>query len=236
MKHYLSFGGGVNSVALYLLMRDMGVDFEAAFVDHGGDWPETYEYVKMFADKYPLTILRPDVEGVDSLYDYCIIKGMMPSRIKRWCTDKFKVRVMIEYYHRPCFVHLGIDAGEPHRARMSGVAGQENRYILIEEGINRDGCEQIIKDHGLPVPKKSGCWFCPFQRVGQWRKMRKEHPELWCKALGIERTVNEGRARRGKAPIYLYGKDKPLTVLINDKQAALPGMESMEYPPCQCGL
>lgn len=35
MKNYLSFGGGVNSVALYLLMEDMGIEFEAVFVNHG---------------------------------------------------------------------------------------------------------------------------------------------------------------------------------------------------------
>ena len=31
MKHYLSFGGGVNSVALYLLMKKLNMDFEAVF-------------------------------------------------------------------------------------------------------------------------------------------------------------------------------------------------------------
>jgi 3'-phosphoadenosine 5'-phosphosulfate sulfotransferase (PAPS reductase)/FAD synthetase len=35
---------------------DEGIDFEAVFVDHGGDWPETYEYVEMFSKKYPLTL------------------------------------------------------------------------------------------------------------------------------------------------------------------------------------
>lgn len=52
MKNYLSFGGGVNSVAMYLIMLDDGMipgdstnGFEAVYVDHGGDWPETLEYV-----------------------------------------------------------------------------------------------------------------------------------------------------------------------------------------------
>jgi len=54
MKNYLSFGGGVNSVALYLYLLDQKVEFEAVFVDHGTDWPETYDYVEMFKKKYPL--------------------------------------------------------------------------------------------------------------------------------------------------------------------------------------
>ena len=77
MKNYLSFGGGVNSVALYLHMLASGVKFEAIFVDHGADWPETYAYVNNFSEKYPLTILKASLtrkksgETFTSLIDYC---------------------------------------------------------------------------------------------------------------------------------------------------------------------
>ncbi len=224
----------MNSVALYLLMLDRGIDFEAVYVDHGADWPETLEYVAMFADRYPLTILKPNVQGSSSLLDHCRKTSMIPSRMKRWCTDKFKIRVMAAYYEKPCFVHLGIDAGEQHRARLSGVGCQENRYILVEEGIDRAGCEQIIKDHGLPVPMKSGCWFCPFQKKSEWQRLRRVHPDLFCEAQKLEEAQNNNRKARGLAPIFL--SSRPLHEHINEAQAALPGMESMEYPPCQCGL
>jgi hypothetical protein len=237
MKNYLSFGGGVNSVALYLLMQDMGMEFEAVYVDHGGDWPETLEYVAMFAKKYPLTVLKPNTHGVNSLLDYCDKYRIIPARHRRWCTEEFKVNVMFKYYERPCFVHLGIDAGEPHRARMSGEEGQENRYILIEEGIDRAGCEKIIIDHGLPVPMKSGCWFCPFQRIGQWRLLRHRHPCLFAKAVDMEEKQNQVRAERGKVkPFNFIDEHRPLASIINEKQTVLPGLEQMEYPPCQCGL
>ena len=232
----MSFGGGVNSVAMYLLLLEKGVEFEAVYVDHGADWPETGEYVKMFAKRFPLTILTPNVEGETTLYGYCIKRGMMPSRIKRWCTDKFKVRILMGYAKPPCFQLIGIDAGESHRAKISSVAGVENRYPLIEDGIDRAGCIDLIKRNGLPVPMKSGCYFCPYQRVSQWKKLRKEHPDLWCKAVGIEASTNRGRDERGKNHIYLYGKDKPLSAIVNEQQNILPGMEEMEYPPCQCGL
>ena len=45
MKQYLSFGGGINSTALLLLLTDRGEEFETIFVNHDGDYPETYEYV-----------------------------------------------------------------------------------------------------------------------------------------------------------------------------------------------
>ena len=50
-KNYLSFGGGVNSVALMLWLIDHGIEFEAVFSNHGGDYPETYDYLDMLLDK-----------------------------------------------------------------------------------------------------------------------------------------------------------------------------------------
>ena len=66
---YLSYGAGVVSEALRLWLLENEYDFEAVWVDHGCDWPETIE----FAYKIPnLTILKPDVEGFDNLYNYCL--------------------------------------------------------------------------------------------------------------------------------------------------------------------
>ena len=127
---------------------------------------------------------------------------------------------------------LGIDAGESHRARMSSKNGVENRYPLIEEGINRESCRQIIREHGLPDPGKSGCWFCPFQRVSQWKKLRREHPDLFCMALQLERRASSYRIERGKTPITI--SYRPLDEMINDRQLVL--FPEAEYPPCQCVL
>lgn len=236
MKNYLSFGGGVNSTAMYLLMLDQNITFEAIYVDHGADWPETREYVSEFTRHFPVTILQPNVEGYKNLYSYLKAYSMIPSRRKRWCTEKFKVRVINAYVEKPCFSLIGIDAGESNRAKISTEKGIENRYPLIEYNLDRDGCIGLIKQHGLPVPMKSGCWFCPFQRKAQWITLRKTHPELFCEAQKLEKEQGEERRKKGKGPLFLYAKDKPIGALINEKQAVFPGMETMGFPPCQCGL
>jgi len=202
MKNYLSFGGGVNSTAMYLMLLDQGYEFgkgkdiEAVYVDHGCDWPETREYVKGFAKRHELTIIKPDVEGFDNLYDYLWHYRMIPTRMLRLCTDKFKVRQIIKYVDRPCFQFIGIDAGEAHRATISSNKGIELRYPLIEENITRQGCKDIIANHGEIVPMKSGCWFCAFQRKGQWRQLRKKHPDLFCKAIQLENQCETARKER----------------------------------------
>jgi len=236
MKTYLAFGGGVNSVALYLLLLDRGVEFEAIYVDHGADWPETREYVAAFAEKYPLTILRPAVRTNDGkvfadLYEYCKYKRVLPSVRNRWCTDRFKVRVINKYIERPCWMVLGIDAGESRRARLSSENGVENRYPLIEEGIDRDGCKKIILEHGLDVPRKSGCYFCPYQSVARFRELRHRHPELICKIRELEDVVSRKLGRRYGIK---YTANLTIDAILNERQMNL--WSEFDYPPCQCGV
>lgn len=244
MRKYLLFGGGVNSVALYLHMVELGEEFEAIFVDHGGDWPETYEYVEMFREHHPITILKPQRKSTplgeddsvifSNIIDFCFARKMFPSRTQRWCTADFKVTVISKYVEKPCFNLLGIDAGEAHRAKIVSRNGEELRYPLIEAGIDRDGCKALIKKHGFPVPMKSGCYICPFQRVGQLRQLRKEHPELFCTVEKLENENNEYRASIGKEPIYSFKKPVREIAEKNINQAQL--WPEDEYPPCQCAL
>jgi hypothetical protein len=56
VKQYLSFGGGVNSTALLLLLTDQGLEFETVFVNPRGviempDLPEPQEGVDYYPDE-----------------------------------------------------------------------------------------------------------------------------------------------------------------------------------------
>lgn len=244
MRNYLSFGGGVNSVALHLLMLDKGVEFESVFVHHGTDWPETYHYLAGFQwwlksqGHRPITILRPDVntvEGVrfDNVYGYYKFKKTFPAKMTRSCTDRFKIQVIYKYCKTPCFMFIGIDNGEAHRAKISFRDGVENRYPLVEQMIDRDGCKQIISRSGLPLPTKSGCYICPFQKLSEWKRLRHEHPELFCAAEKLENQYIERRSAEGKKPMYIT-QDRPLKYAIEEHQMSM--LEEDQYPPCQCGL
>lgn len=241
MRNYLSFGAGVNSVALYLLMVEQDIEFEAVFSDTGCEWPETYHYLAMFqwwtkANGYPsIKILVPEVQGSRSLIEYCERYRMIPSFMHRWCTDKFKKRQLEKYQKPPAFIHIGFAADEAHRARLNSKKGYESRFLLIENEITRAGCVEMIKNVGLPIPRKSGCYICPFQRVGTWQEMRRYYPDLFCRASTLEKDANFYRLERGKKPLYLSQSLKaPLSEIVGERQGVL--FEADEYPPCLCGL
>ena len=232
---YLSYGGGINSTAMMILLRQQNINFEAVFVDHGGDYPETYEYVKMLQDKdYPITIIKAmdwnkRAKGL-TLTDYCAKYRIMPSRQQRWCTAEFKIIPLYNYFKRPCVVYIGFDYGEKNRAKMSYEDNIENIFPLIDAKIDREKCKEIILNQGLSLPRKSGCFYCPFQRINQFIRLRDDHPDLWCITKKIENDFLARRAEKGKSPYYLKS-DMPLDRLVREGQDDLFGWRK----PCQCG-
>lgn len=184
---YLSYGGGVNSTALLVLYENK-ID-EVVFANHGGDYPDTYDYVKYMERRgFPITVIRPDVEGFDDLYNYCFHKRLVPSRMFRWCTDKFKIKPITKYLNKPSRVFIGFCVDETKRVKSEfryrkGIVVQ---YPLIKEGITREGCVQIIKNAGLKVPRKSCCYFCPFSRRLEARELLLNYPELYRKCVELE--------------------------------------------------
>jgi len=250
VKVYLSHGGGVNSWALYLYLIEQGEvpgqDFEAVFVDHGTDWPETYEYLNIMMEKgYPVTVLKPEYGGFEILYDYCQRWSVIPSRIPgmRWCTQNFKVESLKAYYKPPCIEYIGFDVGEKNR--MTGVIGKvgvEQDFPLITAEIDRGGCEEIIRRYNLPVPPRSKCYICPFQTRTEWVELKRTHPDLFCKATKLEKLINERRSAAGKEPVYF--RDIPLETLVKPKtrreRAKVEQIQLLDadydMPPCRCGL
>ncbi len=215
MKRYLSFGGGVNSVALYILMREKGMEFEAVFADHRCDWPETYEYIDWMQENgHPVTVIPARREGL-TLYEYYWDKWMIPARTMRHCTDHFKVRPLMAFMDSPRIEYLGFDAGEAHRAARL----RENcEAPLVDWGIDRAGCLQVIKDASWPIPIKSGCFLCPFQRVGQWEALKIEHPDLYEKACALEVRCADRQRERERLPFYL-GDPYPVSIVAAGKFA-----------------
>lgn len=198
MKQILSFGAGVNTMGLLALAKLGKIHFDyVLFADTGCEWPETYNYIEEVAKPLCEDLAIPFVtvrgqEGkdkVDNLYDYAWKFKFVPLRQYRICTDKFKVKPIKKWVfsHLDDFeMNIGIDFGEKHRARNSGVDYPIN-YPLVEQTIDRKGCKTLIKEAGIPQTRKTGCYICPFQRISQWRELWDNHKELYMKAEKLEK-------------------------------------------------
>lgn len=140
----------------------------------------------------------------------------------RRCTFDFKIMV-VERWVKPqidlkagATIGLGISLDEFQRMRSSEKPWKTNDYPLIDLRLTRQDCVNIILDAGLPIPPKSSCWFCPYHSQRAWQEMRQDSPELFDKAVALEKLLNERRARLGKDPVFFHRKLKPLAMATTE--------------------
>lgn len=241
----ISFGAGVNSTAMVILLVNNGWRGPVVFADTGCEWPETYCHLRVFGEwlrERGLEIVtlgkeyRSQVPSRDerSLLEYCEGYRITPMAGSRWCTVGWKVDLIRQYAkeHDIAMQYIGIAADEWHRKR-------DLSYPLIERGITRQDCVKIIRTAGLDVPQKSGCYICPFQRTAQWRELYRRHPELYEQAANLERIST---ARRGRQTHIRPGSDYTLDELQMQIDAQGTFFDDAEwdnllaYKPCICGV
>ncbi|MGC9147606.1 MAG: hypothetical protein ACP5GL_07370 [Infirmifilum sp.] len=200
---YLSYGGGVNSTSILHLPDVMDQVDLVIFADTGAEKPETYAYIEKYVRPFLRSMGKSFVvvrgreriggREVSDIYEAFYLWRMVPSRYLRICTYRFKVKPILEYLKTSypgegIRAVMGISYEEAYRAGRSWPGDQEIYYPLIERKITRSGCERIIRDAGWPVPMKSSCFFCPFQTRREWYWLRYAHPDLWQKAIALEKN------------------------------------------------
>ena len=83
--------------------------------------------------------------------------------------------------------------GKKPLASQWSVANGVYAYPLQDWGLERGQLAAIVEAAGLPVPRKSCCYFCPASKPAEVVELRQNHPELFERAVAIE-----DRARTGK--------------------------------------
>lgn len=208
----LSYGAGVQTTAL-ILMYPKRYDY-VVFADTGDEKKETMQYLEKymipFFNKHNIKFITVKNSRWSSLYEYCINKKIIPTRDKRWCTDRFK-QVPIRKFVKSKGASknnvwrqdLGISFDEIHRMNpMYDVNFLQSDYPLCDNKITRDDCKRIILENGFPVPPKSGCFYCPFARNEEFRQLRLKEPERFEMAVTLEKN--------GKRYPELTLRSKPL--------------------------
>jgi hypothetical protein len=169
-----------------------------------------------------------DYDG-DKLREPIPVRGVNGAPMSRACTADHKIKVVGRWLKDrgatkddPAVVAIGISTDEWHRSNNKKAEAYEHPvYPLLDLGLDRSACAEIIRDAGLPVPPQSSCFFCPFHRPAMWAELRRDEPALFRKAETLEDTLNERRAARGKEPVWLTRFNKPLGDAIGEAQTPL---------------
>ena len=254
----ISYGGGVQSTALVVLAATGRIPpvNAAVFANVGDDSedPRTLTYVREvvtpWARERGVDVLEVKLTRRDgttpTLYETVVganrrgylipvrLSGGHPAR--RNCTHDWKLRPIWRWLRDhgataadPAEVLIGISVDEIERARKGrDEAFERRRYPLLDLGLFRDACAALVVAAGLPEPTKSACWFCPYHDRETWRRMRRDQPEQFARAVTMESDLNTKLVSLGRAPVWFTDRLVPLDQAVNAAQPELfgPGCDS----------
>lgn len=242
----VSFGGGANSAAMLIEMARRGVRPDLiTFADTGGELPETLAFVAAFSDWLLDHGMPPVVtvsDGRTTLEREVREANTLPSLVFgfRSCSDKYKVRPQERYLKQwqpaldawaaggKVVKLIGYDAGESHR-----IANYDDKrflvaYPLVEWGWRRKECVAVVEAAGLR-PAKSACFFCPASRRGEVLRLAKTHPDLFARAVEMERNASAATTVKG------LGRHWSWADLVTADEAQLKMFDELPDPvPCGC--
>lgn len=228
MKTILSFGGGVQTTALALLISEGKVKADVAiFADTGGEKPETYWYMREYTEPIlrkagvELVMVRSELPSEQpDLYGFLWKHSDIPGLRQRRCTDHFKLRPIKRYVgSREIEMMVGFSCDEAYRAQRPRHMWAKESYPLIDLGLTGNDCQRIIQEAGLPIPTKSSCFFCPFQPPFEWQWLKQYHPALFQKALDLEARWHERKPQF--RDIFGLHRGLPLRWIAEGKQGVL---------------
>lgn len=237
----VSFGGGVNSTALLIGLKERGEIPDATlFADTGGEKPETYEHLRVMGDWCKASGM-PEITTVKeklTLEDDCLNRESLPAKAFGFgtCSARFKVQPQQKWVREQGIVDavwlVGIHFGEQRRAKRTvNDHGHAIRYPLIEWGWGQSDCHAAILLAGLPVPVKSACFYCPSMKKPEIIALSKEHPELFARAVEMERNaVESGNLETVKG----LGRNYTWEALVkaDEAQVRLPMFRDDQAPLC----
>ena len=112
-----------------------------------------------------------------------------------------------------------------------------NVYPLIDAGLRRKDCLEIIAAQGLPAPEKSACVFCPYTSDARFARLKAEYPADFAKAVAFDHSIRDGRHATMREQAYVHRSLKPLELVEFDPHGAA-GQEDLFGNECEghCGI
>jgi len=152
----------------------------------------------------PIITVRNDGKYV-TLEKNCLEKKMLPSLAYGFksCQDKYKRRPQDKFVDQwepareawrsgvKVRKAIGYDADETHRPSIPSDDKYQYEYPLRAWDWGRKECSAAIVRHGLPLPPKSSCFFCPATTKPEIIQLAVRYPDLMARAVAMEKNAEE---------------------------------------------
>lgn len=226
-RHIVSVSGGKDSAALAIYIRQHypQIPAEYVFCDTGCELPETYDYLERLESLLGQEIVRLsalDLLGVRKkpgrtpfdIWLNEVYGGFLPNPQSRWCTRVLKIKPFEAYVgDTQAYSYIGIRADEDrdgYVAKKPPVISQQPNIIPVypfkDDGLGLADIRRILEESGLGAPEyykwrsRSGCYFCFYQQIGEWKRLKDTHPNFF------ELAQNYEKVEAGKKYTWVQGR------------------------------
>ena len=190
MKHIVGLSGGKDSTALALRLAEVEPrDYEYICNETGNELPEMvtqWQKLEVLLGKPIIRVrYKHDLEGAIEQMK------MLPSVFARWCTRVLKIEPTIEYMAglpAGSTLYVGLRADEEER---KGIFGEDMtvRFPMREWNWREADVWAYLDSREVCIPKRTDCALCPYQRLGEWRDLHDNYPELYAKGIALEKQI-----------------------------------------------
>ena len=216
IRHIVPVSGGKDSAALAIYMAQTypQIPTEYVFCDTDSELPETYDYLDRLEALLGKSIRR--INALDYMnvsrkpsrlaFDFVLnelYSGFLPSPQARWCTRKLKIEPFERYVGTDtAYSYIGIRVDEDRQGytpkKPPVISDRPNItpvYPFKDDRLDLGSVREILHTSGIGLPEyyrwrsRSGCYFCFYQQIGEWQRLRREHPELFDRAKLYERPA-----------------------------------------------
>lgn len=187
MKKVFNFSGGLTSA--YMVLKYYQADDMVIFQDTGREHPKTYKFINDFEafEGIPITrISRKDSGEAFSLLLEEKKYKIFPNRMRRFCTDELKIKVVKRYLRgigiRTFENFIGFRYDEPTRVlRKQPFKNVIDKFPLYDDGTTKEIVNSYWdnKPYTLGIPHILGnCTLCFMKGKNAILAILREYPEL----------------------------------------------------------
>jgi len=214
MKHIAKWSGGRDSSCMVVMIceKNMPLDY-IVFCDTLAEFEKMYEYIALFEAYIKrrfnriITIVKPESKFEDWAFTKVTsgerkgeIRGLPLMTVPCYWKREAKVNPFEKWVkdkkigdHK---LYIGYTYTELQRAN---VQADNQIYPLIENKMTEDSVRDFLKERSIDSPlyknfNRTGCYFCPKQRVEDFYNVWKHHSEQWEQMKKYEEVARKLKA------------------------------------------
>lgn len=187
MKHIVGLSGGKDSTAMALRLAEIEPrDYIYVITPTGDELPPMLSHWQLLERMLQKPLIRV-TNNHRTLNDLIQIHNALPNHRQRWCTRQLKIEPTIAFCIRnaPAINYVGLRGDEEER---EGIYGDhvKSDFPLRRWGWGINQVKSYLLEKRIEIPKRTDCARCYAQRLGEWKSLWRDYPDIYLDAMRQE--------------------------------------------------